>query len=67
MQRIQLYRLASLALVVALLLAACAPPVAAPPGGAAAPADQPAAPEVIEIEYWQYNFGARIDAMNQLI
>lgn len=23
--------------------------------------------EVIEIEYWQYNFGARVDAMNMLI
>ena len=26
-----------------------------------------AAGDVVEIEYWQYNFGARVDAMNQLI
>jgi multiple sugar transport system substrate-binding protein len=31
------------------------------------PADAAAAGEPIEIEYWQYSFGARIDAMNQLI
>ena len=23
--------------------------------------------DMIEIEYWQYNFGARVDAMNMLI
>lgn len=70
-----------LMLVVAMVLAAC--PAAAPADGgeAAAEATEPAAEEaegeaaeaeaatgdVIEIEYWQYNFGARVDAMNQLI
>lgn len=59
--------------VVALLLAACPAPVAAPGGETAAPAAQESsdaaasADQPIEIEYWQYNFGARIDAMNQLI
>ncbi|MCL4863084.1 MAG: extracellular solute-binding protein, partial [Caldilineaceae bacterium] len=67
MQQRQLSWLTPLTLVVALLMAACAPTVA-PPTGGAAPADQPAsAPDVIEIEYWQYNFGARIEAMNLLI
>ena len=23
--------------------------------------------DMVEIEYWQYNFGARVDAMNMLI
>jgi len=23
--------------------------------------------DAVEIEYWQYNFGARVDAMNMLI
>lgn len=67
MQQRQLSWLTTLTLVVALLMAACAPTVA-PPTGGAAPAEQPASdPDVIEIEYWQYNFGARIEAMNLLI
>ena len=61
-------------LLVGSLFAACTAPVACglrrkrrlppkPPRPAeAAPAD-----DVVEIEYWQYNFEARIEAMNQLI
>lgn len=60
-----------LLVTLSLLLAACAPAVAPAPAGAPAeaPAEAaaPAAEGPIEIEYWQYNFGARIDAMNQLI
>jgi multiple sugar transport system substrate-binding protein len=58
-------------LVLALLLAACAVPVpttGTPTEGE--PAAQEASTsdeEVIEIEYWQYNFEARITAMDQLI
>ncbi len=37
------------------------------PTEAAGAADAAASDEVVEIEYWQYNFDARIDAMNQLI
>ncbi len=68
--------LLSLLTVVAVLLAACPAP-AAPAGeapaqtGAQTGAEQPAAEAPsegpIEIEYWQYNFAARVDAMNQLI
>lgn len=36
-------------------------------GATDAAADAAASDEVVEIEYWQYNFDARIDAMNQLI
>ena len=59
--------LSSLLLISILVFAACAP-VGAPAGGdtAAAPAEEAMA-EVIEIEYWQYNFGARIEAMDALI
>ncbi|MCB0190258.1 MAG: extracellular solute-binding protein, partial [Caldilineaceae bacterium] len=75
MRRQQLSILAML-LVFALLLTTC--PAAAPAAEPATPAEEAAAEtapesseaasdEVIEIEYWQYNFGARIDAMNQLI
>jgi multiple sugar transport system substrate-binding protein len=50
-------------------LAACV--AAAPTGGAPAVAEPAAggeaAGDVIEIEYWQYNFEARITAMDQLI
>lgn len=64
--------LLALLVIVALLLAACPAPVAAPAGEAPAAqesgsAETAGADEAIEIEYWQYNFGARIDAMNQLI
>lgn len=48
----------------ALGLAACAPP--APAASDAMPADA-AADEVVEIEYWQYNFEARVLAMDRLI
>lgn len=59
-----------------MLVAACTAPVAeegapapaAEEGAAAgAPAAEAAATEPIEIEYWQYNFGPRVDAMNELI
>lgn len=39
---------------------------AATEAAAEAPAEA-AAGEIVEIEYWQYNFDARIEAMNQLI
>lgn len=61
----------SLLMVLALVLAAC--PAAVPAGPADAPAADTggsaggSADDVIEIEYWQYNFGARITAMDQLI
>jgi multiple sugar transport system substrate-binding protein len=68
-------------LLVAALFAGCAAPAAAPAPEAAAeaaPAEAEAAPaeaapaeaaagDVIEIEYWQYNFESRVNAMNQLI
>ncbi len=52
-----------------LLAAACAPPTPAP---AEQPAEEeaaapPAEEEVTTIEYWQYFFAPRVDAMNQLI
>ncbi len=66
--RHKLTLLNTLLLTIALVFAACAP-VGAPAGGdtAAAPAEEAAMDEVIEIEYWQYNFGARIEAMDALI
>ncbi len=64
MKRSNLPILLSVLLVSALLLAACPAPAA--PAQQAAPEAEPAE-EAIEIEYWQYNFGARVDAMNQLI
>ncbi|MEZ4659369.1 MAG: extracellular solute-binding protein [Caldilineaceae bacterium] len=68
MQRKLTFFLTALLLTLGLLLAACAPPAAAPSeaGGDAAAAESAAA-DVIEIEYWQYNFEARITAMDQLI
>jgi multiple sugar transport system substrate-binding protein len=70
----------ALLLVFAMVLTACPAAVPAPAGEeAAAPtaeageeaaaesSDAAATGDVIEIEYWQYNFQARIDAMNQLI
>ena len=60
MKRSRLFVLMSALLLSVLLLAACPAPAA--PAEVAAPAV-----EVIEIEYWQYNFAARVDAMNQLI
>jgi len=65
----------SLMLITAMLLAACPAPAAPAPaseGDSSASESEEAASaesgdEVIEIEYWQYNFEARIDAMDQLI
>lgn len=63
--------LLSVLLVSIVLLAACPAPAAAPAAEPAAPesaaAEMAAADEVIEIEYWQYNFAARVEAMDQLI
>jgi ABC-type glycerol-3-phosphate transport system substrate-binding protein len=71
MQRLRVDWVITLMVVLALLIAACAAPVAAPTGGEGAAAEgeaaAPASDEVIEIEYWQYNFEARITAMDQLI
>lgn len=71
----------SLLVLLALIVSACAPAAApaAQPAGTEAAAEAPAAEapaadtgaaasdEVVEIEYWQYNFEARIKAMDQLI
>ena len=70
MKRAKLYVLIGTLLVAAMLLAACPAPAAAPAEEAApesAAAEDAMADEVVEIEYWQYNFAARVDAMNQLI
>ena len=69
MKRSKLFMLLSALLVSALLLAACPAPAAPAEEPAPEAAAEEAAPaaEVIEIEYWQYNFAARVDAMNQLI
>ncbi len=79
MSRNRVLILLSLLLMSAMLLTACpaAMPAAAPAeGGEAAESEAPAeeaageeamSDEPIEIEYWQYNFEARVDAMNQLI
>jgi multiple sugar transport system substrate-binding protein len=71
MQQKRLFWCASLSLILALLLTACIPQqAAAPAGDTAAPATEgetAASDEVVEIEYWQYNFEARITAMDQLI
>ncbi len=60
------FGLLSILLVLGLLMAACAP-VAVDGGDADAMSGEAMADDVIEIEYWQYNFGARIEAMDQLI
>ncbi len=83
MKSFRMYTLFALLVMVALFAAACAAPAAAPAAPAApaaeaaatAPAAEEAAPAeaaapaegVTEIEYWQYNFDARITAMNELI
>ncbi|MDE0199643.1 MAG: extracellular solute-binding protein, partial [Caldilineaceae bacterium] len=70
MKRSKLYVLIGTLLVAAMLLAACPAPAAAPAEEAApesAAAEEAPADEVVEIEYWQYNFAARVDAMDQLI
>lgn len=63
--------LLSVLLVSIVLLAACPAPAATPAEEPAATepaaAEMAAADEVIEIEYWQYNFAARVEAMDQLI
>ena len=69
MKRSKLFMLLSALLVSVLLLAACPAPAApaAEPAMESAGEEEAPAAEVIEIEYWQYNFAARVDAMNQLI
>ncbi len=61
-------------LMAMLVITACTAPAAAPADGdaadtseAAASDESAASDEVIEIEYWQYNFEARVNAMDQLI
>ena len=74
MQFKRLWLVLSALLLATLVISACAAP--APADGeatdvtseeAAADAETAASDEVIEIEYWQYNFEARVDAMDQLI
>ncbi len=68
MKQSKLFILLSALLVAALLLAACPAPAApAEPAPEAVSQEAAAAEEVIEIEYWQYNFAARVEAMDQLI
>ena len=83
MTRKRMILLFSLLLTAALLLTACPASAPAPAGGeeaapeaTEAPAEEEVAEEAgdaeasgeqVEIEYWQYNFEARVDAMNQLI
>lgn len=83
MKQKRLFSLLSALLVMALLLAACpapaapattsggeAPAAAEAPAPAEAAAEAPAeaaSDEVVTIEYWQYNFEARVTAMDQLI
>ncbi len=66
------HRFSILALLMTLALVLTACPAAVPAGEEAAPAtssegSEEASGDLIEIEYWQYNFAARVDAMNQLI
>ena len=69
MKRSKLFMLVGVLLVGAMLLSACPAPAAPAAESAPESAAAEAAPveEVIEIEYWQYNFAARVDAMDQLI
>lgn len=79
MQQRTYFVLTSLLVLLALLVSACAPPAmpaaqpAAEEAAAEAVAEAPAADiaaapeEVVEIEYWQYNFEARVIAMNKLV
>lgn len=69
MKRSKRFTLLGVLLISILLLAACPAPAAPAQEQAAEPASDmaAAADEVIEIEYWQYNFAARVDAMDQLI
>ena len=57
------------AAAMALVLSACSGAAPAPTAVPAAPAKPVAttAPAPITIEYWQYNFASRIEAMNELI
>ena len=57
------------AAAMALVLSACSGAAPAPTAAPAAPAKPVAttAPAPITIEYWQYNFASRIEAMNELI
>ncbi len=70
MKRSKLIALLSALLASVLLLAACPAPAAPAAESASETVSEEAAPaeeEVIEIEYWQYNFAARVEAMDQLI
>ncbi len=55
------------AAAMALVLSACSGAAPAPTAAPAAPAKPAATAEPITIEYWQYNFASRIEAMNDLI
>lgn len=52
-------------LLVSLLAASCAPVGTSPQQGAGS--TEASGEEAVTIEYWQYNFGARVTAMDQLI
>lgn len=68
MQNKRLLALLSALMTLALVISACAPVAETGDAGAETAGDTEAASdEVIELEYWQYNFEARITAMDQLI
>lgn len=67
MRNKRLLAILSALLVFALALSACAPVAETGDAGTDAAASGDASDEVIELEYWQYNFEARITAMDQLI
>ncbi|NOZ30250.1 MAG: extracellular solute-binding protein [Chloroflexi bacterium] len=69
MFRTRYVHLLVIVMVLGLLVQACAPPAPAPAEqpSEAAPAEQPAEEEVVTIEYWQYFFEPRVDAMSELI
>ena len=69
MKRSKRFTILGVLLISILLLAACPAPAAPAQEQAEESASDmaAAADEVIEIEYWQYNFAARVDAMDQLI
>ena len=60
---------AGLLLIASMVLGACVAPAPTGDDASAAQVEESAdaGSDVIEIEYWQYNFGARVDAMDQLI
>ncbi len=76
MQNRKLFALLAVILVASLILAACPAPVAAPQVQTVEVTREvevekivevPAESEVVTIEYWQYFFEPRVDAMNRLI